>query len=407
LAASGPLETDNRDNTVGRWQKALEELQAEPPLAPPQRVFDLDVIVALDVSGSMDGLRITAVKLGLCCLLGALRATDRVRLLTFGSEIRDVTGTAVSATELLPMLPGLLAGIRADGGTRFYDAILACFDLTTSFGYGGDDSEGATTATAPMTVGSEVTPDATADVATCTADPTVSAAPAATRAPSTAPPARRTVILTLTDGEDSSSEMTVGTVQARVRRPEQDHLMFITVTVDVHRRILTMLEPWFVYSHTKRLDVTVRTGRQLVAVFAEIVLLRMLRDKDDSSVSFYSRVRGPVLRDGCVDPPLETGAPAVFTPMSPRYSLNPPACNGSGSDSSSVAEDDNGSGGAPSRSRPRSSRRSARRVRARVAAEPNVPSPLSAALADDGDDEIDNNGCYSCTSPAYACYNSD
>jgi hypothetical protein len=163
--------------------------------------------------------------------------------------------------------------------------------------------------------------------------------------------------------------------------------MFIAVTVDVNRGMLTRLEPWFVYSHSKRMDVTVKTGRRLVALFAETVLLRMLRDDEASALSLYSRARGAVLRDGCVEPkPQDAGtAPARamrYSPTSPNYA---PTVGGSASDSSSGCEDANVPG---------------RRVRARVASNWNVP-----AAADDGDDgEIDNNGC---TSPAYACYDSE
>ena len=113
-ASSGPLDTDNCANSVERWRNALKELQAEPPLTPPERQFDLDVIVALDVSGSMGGVRINAVKLGLCCLLGALRPADRVHLLTFESEIRDVTGGALSAASVQldgDSMPGGLLGV--------------------------------------------------------------------------------------------------------------------------------------------------------------------------------------------------------------------------------------------------------------------------------------------------------
>ncbi len=407
-ASSGPLDTDNCANSVERWRTALKELQAEPPLTPPERQFDLDVIVALDVSGSMGGVRINAVKLGLCCLLGALRPADRVHLLTFESEIRDVTGGALSAAELLPMLPDLLAGIRAEGGTRFYDAILACFDLATaSRDCGGTDAarmaSGTTSAAPPVSAVVEVTVTADASDASAPAsDPTPPSAPAPAPAASDTSPQRRTVILTLTDGEDTSSDATVGLVQARIRRPGSDHLMFIAVTVDVNRGMLTRLEPWFVYSHSKRMDVTVKTGRRLVALFAETVLLRMLRDNEDSALSLYSRVRGAVLRDGCVEPPLDAGraparatryAPASpnyaptspnYAPTSPNYAPTSPV-GGSASDSSSGSEDANVPG---------------RRVRARVASNLNVPAP-----ADDGDDgEVDNNGCYS---PAYACYDSD
>jgi hypothetical protein len=131
--------------------------------------------------------------------------------------------------------------------------------------------------------------------------------------------------------------------------------------------------------------------------------LRMLRDDEDSALSLYSRARGAVLRDGCVEPkPPDAGAaPAramryspkspiysptspIYTPTSPNYAPTSPV-GGSASDSSSGWDDANVQG---------------RRVRARVASNWNVP-----AAADGGDDgEFDNNGCHS---PAYACYDSE
>ena len=256
---------------------------------------------------------------------------------------------------------------------------------------------GTTSAAPPVSAVVEVTADAASDDASAPAsDPTATSTPAPAAAASAASPKRRTAILTLTDGEDTSSEATEGLVQARIRRPGSDHLMFIAVTVDVNRGMLTRLEPWFVYSHSKRMDVTVKTGRRLVALFAETVLLRMLRDDEASALSLYSRARGAVLRDGCVEPkPLDAGAAPAramryaptssnYTPTSPNYAPTSPV-GGSASDSSSGCEDANVPG---------------RRVRARVASNWNV-----AAAADDGDDgEIDNNGC---TSPAYACYDSE
>lgn len=109
--------------------------------------------------------------------------------------------------------------------------------------------------------------------------------------------------MTLTDGEDTASDASGEDVRLHLRSPGLDSLMFLAVTVDMGQGVLQMLEPWFIYSHSKRIDVTVKTGRRLVGVFAETVLLRMLRDTEESALSFFSTARGLVLREGCVEPP--------------------------------------------------------------------------------------------------------
>jgi hypothetical protein len=271
------LQSDNRENSLGRWQAALDELRAEPPLAAGERSFALNVIVAVDTSGSMDGARLNAVKIGLCCLVSALGAADKVMLLHFDSAIRRLTATPTPAPTLLAALPGLLVGMRADGMTKYYDAVLECMQIAAqSFPQDG-------------------TPSAEAD------------------APAVAPTATRTVVVTLTDGEDTASNADIEDVRVVLRSPGVDGLMFLAVTVDMAGGVLRALEPWFVYSHGKRIDVTVRTGRRLVGVFAETVLLRMLRDTEEAALSFYSIARRAVLREGCAEPAPATRRGRVYS----------------------------------------------------------------------------------------------
>jgi hypothetical protein len=354
---------------------------------------------AMDVSGSMGGTRINAVKIGLCCLVASLQPTDRVQLLSFGSEIKNLTSDGfVSTSALLPLLPTHLAAMRPEGLTCYYDTILECFRLVrpaavsrTEDGQqppqqqppqqqqqpqpctataeegatGGNDEDQAgkpadmdTGSAAPANlaapavsepVGMGGEPAATAAAAAPhTAPNTAGPASATTTAtttttteePSHTPPTpargRRTVIVTLTDGEDTASNADIEDVRVALRSPGVDGLMFLAVTVDMAGGVLRALEPWFVYSHGKRIDVTVRTGRRLVGVFAETVLLRMLRDTEEAALSFYSIARRAVLREGCAEPApiartarMPAGQRSTFAaPIAPNIvqyaSTNPP-----------------------------------------------------------------------------------
>jgi len=78
--------------------------------------------------------------------------------------------------------------------------------------------------------------------------------------------------------------------------------MFMTVTVDVEAAVLQTLSSWFIYTHTKCIEVTCRTGRRLVSVFGETVVLRMLREEEEDSAGFLQPARGTFLREGCVEP---------------------------------------------------------------------------------------------------------
>ncbi len=337
-----PLSTDNRTNTIARWQAALQQLTAERATADDDdgRDFALNVVVALDTSGSMAGKRLNAVKLGLCSLVAALDARDRVYLLTFNSSINDLTGGAVRASELLPMLPGLLTAMKAEGSTAFYDTVSRCLDIARATF--GDGAAPAAVAAVDTAVDTAVTTAVTTAGATGAAHPAL-------------PIVNRTVVVALTDGEDTMSNGSVEAVRVMLRAPPTDRFMFITVTVDVEQRILGVLRPWFVFAHCKRIDVTVKTGRRLIGVFTETMLLRMLRPdtEDDGAtaesggigLAFFSRARGLVVREGEADMPMP-----VTDDAPPPYSVGDTpvrAFNGPLDDDMDGDDSDDENAGAP------------------------------------------------------------
>ena len=85
------------------------------------------VAVVIDSSGSMQGQRLTAVQQTLQTYVQTLGAQDQIALIDFDSQIREpvlVDGTAEGRDRGIQFVSNL----RADGGTRLYDASLAARD---------------------------------------------------------------------------------------------------------------------------------------------------------------------------------------------------------------------------------------------------------------------------------------
>jgi Mg-chelatase subunit ChlD len=124
------LLTETTANTAERWASALEELKRETRIE--ERPFSINLVIVIDNSGSMAGKRINAVKIGLCCLLASLQPKDRVHLMSFNSELCDLSGGPVNVESISARLPAMLSAIRAEGGTSFYDAVLHGIEKTSA-----------------------------------------------------------------------------------------------------------------------------------------------------------------------------------------------------------------------------------------------------------------------------------
>jgi Ca-activated chloride channel homolog len=80
------------------------------------------VVLVVDSSGSMSGAKIAAVQSTLQTYINSLGPKEEVALVDFDSEVRPpvlVDGTASGKAKGLEFI----AGLRADGGTRLYDAV--------------------------------------------------------------------------------------------------------------------------------------------------------------------------------------------------------------------------------------------------------------------------------------------
>ncbi len=100
-------------------------LLLNPPPAPADGTpVARDLTLVLDTSGSMAGDKITQARAALAGLLGTLRPTDRFRLLTFSSEVRELAPDLLpaSANNIERALHQLHA-LEADGNTNLTGAL--------------------------------------------------------------------------------------------------------------------------------------------------------------------------------------------------------------------------------------------------------------------------------------------
>ncbi len=92
-----------------------------------------DIVVALDVSGSMAGDKIAQAKQALSDVVSGLRADDTLAFITFASEAQADADAARSASdETKNAVLGRIAEVSAEGGTNLYDALDRAFALLPS-----------------------------------------------------------------------------------------------------------------------------------------------------------------------------------------------------------------------------------------------------------------------------------
>ena len=87
-------------------------------------------VLAFDVSGSLDGEKLSALKAASASLLGSLRPEDRAGLITFSDEI----GWRVEPSADKSLVRKALDDIRPGGGTPVRDALFAALTLPETEG---------------------------------------------------------------------------------------------------------------------------------------------------------------------------------------------------------------------------------------------------------------------------------
>ena len=98
------------------------------PTPSEENVTSRDIVLVLDTSGSMSGVKISQAKEALGGVLGGLRKDDSFAVVTFSDVVRSFQTSAVKAqpTNVASAL-SFVAGLQAAGSTNIYDALRAGF----------------------------------------------------------------------------------------------------------------------------------------------------------------------------------------------------------------------------------------------------------------------------------------
>jgi len=262
----------NCENSIERWVNVLKEFSLEtlPPAATDGLSTDnnrghLAIKAILDISSSMDGNKLTAVKLGLCAVIAHLGDADTVSISSFNSVTSQLTDGFQPVAELRSMLPEVLYKLYADGCTACYDSTVEGMNQLKAY---ADAQVAARTGTASS---------ATVELAEPAIDDD------------------KHIVIVLTDGSDNASRRNSRAVFEALSAPGMDAFMFIMVAVEMSRRDERCFRSWLELSHCKQVSVQVRTGTMLVKVFKEILMARVLQTAVTSE-RFYYRRTGPVVR---------------------------------------------------------------------------------------------------------------
>lgn len=235
----------NERNTIERWQQALRYYRKSNgpngPNGPNGRSVRSEercrCVAVVDVSGSMEGRKLIAVKIGLCSLVANLHENDEISLLIFSEDCSSVSNGFVQVSILLPQLPLLLTQINANGGTAFYDAII--YGMKAQFIHYNSQNDKSILI--------------------------------------------KNVMIVLTDGEDFDSRNTPSEVERYLLSPGVPHFMFILVAVAMTSREEQIFARWLELTHCKQVSVSVRTGSSLVGIFKEMLIGRILQTPTTSN----------------------------------------------------------------------------------------------------------------------------
>ena len=114
----------NSANGVDRWRAAMEEYHQTGQLVN-RTEGKVSINALIDISSSMEGTKLTAVKLGLCALVANLLPDDEMNIIAFSHVALDLTNGFQTIAHLRSNnhLPQLLRDVREGGSTACYDTI--------------------------------------------------------------------------------------------------------------------------------------------------------------------------------------------------------------------------------------------------------------------------------------------
>lgn len=244
-----PCDVRNLTSNQERWNAVLTSyntisIETPIPRTSGGKIY-LDALI--DVSDSMEGKKLIAVKLGLCSLVSNLQDDDEVNITSFSHARTNITGGFCRVSDLRRSLPDFLVRLRENGSTACYDTI-------------------------KESLGNLRTHQGTVNAAVCS--------------PNTED---KYVCVCLTDGDDNCSRVNTAYIERYLCRPGVNNFMFVLVAVDMLPRQEEKFRRWFDLRHCKQVSVNVHSGATLSSVLGETLLSRVLS----------SEVSGPrFLQDG-------------------------------------------------------------------------------------------------------------
>jgi uncharacterized protein YegL len=232
-------DVQNWDNSVERWADAIDYFNTScATLREGNTGEHCCVNAVIDVSGSMDGSKLIAVKLGICSLVANLSDEDEMNIMSFSGKVKHLTDGFVPVRDLRRSVPSLLHGLHTDGCTAFYDAVI----------------KGITTFRSHCR---EVEPVKDRK--------------------------KKNIMIALTDGADNESCHKARHVLQHICNPGISQFMFLLVAADMQRREERSFQEWMDLVHCKQVSVSVKTGTRLVGVFKEMLLSRILQTEADNA----------------------------------------------------------------------------------------------------------------------------
>ena len=107
-----------------RWRHALDAYIAQQTQETARTAGRVAFNCVIDVSGSMEGTKLDAVKLGLCAVVASLGETDVINISSFSDRHKSITRGFREVSFIRRELPALLESVDSEGATACFDAAI-------------------------------------------------------------------------------------------------------------------------------------------------------------------------------------------------------------------------------------------------------------------------------------------
>jgi hypothetical protein len=264
------VDVKNSDNSVRRWETALATYSQQNETSSgstvmnegggggPSRSQGRVVLNALiDISGSMQGTKLIAVKLGLSALISQLEDKDVMNITSFSDRSQSITGGFQTIGSLKRILPVLLNALLDDGSTAFFDAVIEGIRHLRHYSHGrvvlNDNSA--------LLVNQQVNNNNNNNIPVVVITPEEN---------------QKCIVIALTDGEDNASRYSSPQILYRLSNPGINNFMFVLLAVDMGENEERTFGSWMELRYCKQISVNIRSGSKLVQIFKEVLINRIL-----------------------------------------------------------------------------------------------------------------------------------